>query len=87
MSSLTTQSTIPQIVPTLSGLQRFFDGLYSRRNFFVNGSFDARAMHIQNRIGKVEDAKRKDERLPGRLARIVAYTYGGINYFNGHVNL
>lgn len=72
---------------TISGLQDHFALLYNVRNYVVNGSYELRALHMSRRIGRIVDAKRKNERMPGRLARAVCYFYSVVNYFGGNVDL
>ncbi|MES2436774.1 MAG: hypothetical protein V4519_02080 [Patescibacteria group bacterium] len=72
---------------TILGLQNHFNRMYNRRVQHTGGSFPERAGHMIYRVGKIADAERKSERLPGRLARSVSYFYNVVNFFNGRVDL
>ncbi len=72
---------------TIKGLQLHFAGLYDLRNYFTNGSLPERAMHFNRRVGRIADAKRKDERICGRLARAVSYFISCVNYYGTHLDL
>lgn len=72
---------------TIGGMQQHFARMYNRRNFIVNGSFGERSMHFTRRIGRIADAKRKNEKMPDRLARGVCYFMSLVNYFGDHLSL
>ncbi|MDQ3076500.1 MAG: hypothetical protein M3Q63_00375 [bacterium] len=71
----------------LHDVQTYFAKLYGRRNLFVNGSLPERALHMTRRIGRLADAERKSERMPGRLARAFSYFMSVVNYFGGELDL
>jgi NTP pyrophosphatase (non-canonical NTP hydrolase) len=72
---------------TISALQQHFDGMYGRRNLFVNGSFELRALHLNYRFGRVARAIRKGEPLDEKLARLASYFMSCVNYFRDHLDL
>lgn len=72
---------------TISGLQKHFAEMYGLRNNFVNGSIESRILHFVRRMGRIADAKRKNERMEGRLARAVNYFMSCINYYGDHLDL
>lgn len=79
--------TIIPMGGTIREWQQHFDRLYGRRNHFVNGSFERRALHLNRRIGRIADADRKGERMEGRIARAVSYFMSCVNCFGPHLDL
>lgn len=79
--------TLNPMENTIHGLQKHFAELYELRNHFVNGSFGERTTHMNRRIGRIADAKRKNEKMPGRLARAFSYFMSCVNYFGTSLDL
>lgn len=72
---------------TISALQQHFHDMYGLRNSFVNGSIHERMLHFIRRVGRIADARRKGDRMEGRLARAVSYFMSCVDNYGFHLDL
>lgn len=64
-----------------------FHELYGGRTLFVNSSFQDTAAHFHLRLGRLNDALRKDKPLDKKLARLFSYFARMVNHFDGFIDL